>query len=185
MSNDEGRKKLNDEKVKNIYDEINGKDMIKGNELDRELLNDIIIKMCEICDYYWDNVISKYIKLKEISEAGEKRNRQMYERSILCYKIINNESFPEPATKDTVLSIVASVYAFMSMIEKSYGRDAEHHCENIFTDSNFYNTIGLCSNFKWNNKRITDKKKIAYYKCLGIKDGQPFSSKYWFLINLI
>ena len=171
-----------EDELNKIYTDINEKDLIYC-KIDRDLLNDIILKMSQICDYYWDNVSVKYFELVNASEDGIKRNRRMFENNLLCYRILNNKTCPEPSTRTTVLSILASVYAFMLQIEKAQGAAPGGLDQNIFCDSNFCNTIGICSVFEWKTKTIKDKALIEFYKCCGIDDGQPFTSKHWFFNN--
>ena len=140
-------------------------------KINRELINDILLKMCEICDYYWDNVCINYHIKCNVSDEGIKRYRQMFEKNLLCFRIRNNEKCNEPSTTNTILSILGGIYAFMLQVENN---------ENIFSDSNFCNTVGICSTFEWKNKVITSKKMIKYYQCCNIDDGQPFISKHWF-----
>ena len=92
--------KSEDEQNK-IYTDINEKDLIYC-KIDRDLLNDIILKMSQICDYYWDNVSVKYFELVNASEDGIKRNRRIFENNLLCYRILNNKTCPEPSTRTTV-----------------------------------------------------------------------------------
>ena len=159
-----------DNQLNKMYANINENDLIYS-KIDRDLLNDIILKMIEICDYYWDNVSVRHFELVNATEGGIKRNRLMFENNLLCYQILNNKTCSEPSTKNTVLSILAAVYAFMLQIEND---------QKVFWDSNFCNTVGLCSVFEWKNKVIKDKRMIEFYKCCGIDDGQPFTSKHWF-----
>ena len=96
---------------------------------------------------------------------------RIYENNLLCYRIKNSATNKEPSTRNTVLSLLSGVWAFM---------DCLHSCpDRLFTDSIFMNTIGLCSVFEFINKKV-DAKLERYYKLLNVPDGQPYTSKHYF-----
>ena len=152
----------NDKQINKMYDEINKKDLIYDT-IDRSLLCDILDKMIEIADFHYENNYTDIMK--------NSKTRNIYENNLLCYRIRNNKIMNEPSSRDTVLSILSAVHKFVDCYE--------NEPDKLFSDSIFSNTVGLCSNFKWKNKLVSQKME-NYYKCLGIPDGQPFTSKYYF-----
>lgn len=151
-----------DEQLNKMYDEINKNDLIYDT-IDRSLLCDILDKMIEIADFYWGNYYPDIMK--------NSRSRNTYENNLLCYRIRNNKKNNEPTSRNTVLSILSVVHAFVDCYENTPDK--------LFSDSIFSNTVGLCAVFTWKNELVSQKME-NYYKCLGIPDGQPFTPKYYF-----
>lgn len=151
-----------DDQLNKIYELINQNDLIY-DAIDRETMRDIINKMIEICDYY-------YIHYSGLTLENN-NHRQKFENNILCYRIRNNKKCDEPATRDTILSLLGVVWAFIYYYHES--------SDKIFNDNIFMNTVGLCAVFKFKNKKV-NKRDEFYYKCLNIPDGQPFTPKHYF-----
>ena len=148
-----------DEQIEKMYDRIN-KDDLQHDTIDRDLMIDILDKMVLIADWYFDTYCTDFNKA-----------RRIYENNLLCYRIKNSATNKEPSTRNTVLSLLSGVWAFM---------DCLHSCpDRLFTDSIFMNTIGLCSVFQFVNKKV-DAKYEYYYKLLNVPDGQPYTSKHYF-----
>ena len=161
-----------------MYNEINKNDL-PHDKIDRGLMIEILDKMIQIADWYFDNYCS------DINKA-----RQIYENNLLCYRIKTSKTINEPTSRNTVneptsrntvLSLLGGVWTFV---------DCLHSCpERLFTDgqrpapqmwdSMFMNTIGLCSVFEFINKKV-DANLEHYYKLLGVSDGQPYTSKHYF-----
>ena len=90
----------------------------------------------------------------------------------MCYRIKNSVINKEAATRDTVLSLLSAVWAFVYYC---------HECpEKVFTDSIFMNTIALSAVFNFSKNQKVNKRDELYYKCCNILDGQPFKSKDYF-----
>ena len=152
-------KKSNQKQLERMYNEINKNDL-PHDTINRGLMIEILDKMIQIADWYFDNYCS------DINKA-----RQIFENNLLCYRIINSKTINEPTSRNTVLSLLGGVWTFV---------DCLHSCpERLFTDSMFMNTIGLCSVFEFINKKV-DANLERYYKLLGVSDGQPYTSKHYF-----
>ena len=152
-------KKSNQKQLERMYNEISKNDL-PHDKIDRGLMIEILDKMIQIADWYFDNYCS------DINKA-----RQIYENNLLCYRIKNSKTINEPTSRNTVLSLLGGVWTFV---------DCLHSCpERLFTDSMFMNTIGLCSVFQFINKKV-DSNLESYYKLLHISDGQPYTSKHYF-----
>ena len=156
-----------EKKLEEMYNNINKEDL-PHDTIDRGLMIDVMNKVLILADWYFDTYCSDFNKA-----------RQIYENNLLCYRIKNSKINDEPASRNTVLSILSGVWAFM---------DCLHTCpERLFSDSMFMNTIGLCSVFtiglcsvfKFINKKV-DAKLERYYKLLGVSDGQPYTPKHYF-----
>lgn len=145
-----------------MYELINKNDLIY-DVIDRETMRNIIDKMIEICDCYYVHCSS--LNLENI------KNQNEFENNILCYRIKNNKTIDEPATRDTVLSLLSAVWAFVYYYHESPDK--------LFNDNIFMNTVGLSACFKWKNKKV-NKRDEFYYKSLNIPDGQPFIPKHYF-----
>ena len=145
--------------LEEMYNKINKEDL-PHDTIDRGLMIDVMNKVLILADWYFDTYCSDFNKA-----------RQIYENNLLCYQIKNSKINDEPASRNTVLSILSGVWAFM---------DCLHTCpERLFSDSMFMNTIGLCSVFEFINKKV-DAKLERYYKLLGVSDGQPYTPKHYF-----
>ena len=148
-----------EKKLEEMYNNINKEDL-PHDTIDRGLMIDVMNKVLILADWYFDTYCSDFNKA-----------RQIYENNLLCYRIKNSKINDEPASRNTVLSILSGVWAFM---------DCLHTCpERLFSDSMFMNTIGLCSVFEFINKKV-DAKLERYYKLLHISDGQPYTPKHYF-----
>ena len=139
---------------------LNNKYDLIHDTINRDLMIDIIYKMVDVCNVYFKN---------RCSQSG--KSREIFENNILCYRIMNNPIDKEPSTRDTVLSLLSVVWAFIHYLHESP--------EKVFNDSIFMNTLGLSAIFKFKNKTVR-KKDEWIYKCLNIPDGQPFTSKHYF-----
>ena len=142
-----------------MYADINKYDLIHDT-INRDLMIDIIDKMVDVCNVYFKN---------RCSQSG--KSREIFENNVLCFRIMNNPIDKEPSTRDTVLSLLSAVWAFIHYLHESP--------EKVFNDSVFMNTLGLSAIFKFKNKTVR-KKDEWIYKCLNIPDGQPFTSKHYF-----
>ena len=132
-----------EKKLEEMYNNINKEDL-PHDTIDRGLMIDVMNKVLILADWYFDTYCSDFNKA-----------RQIYENNLLCYRIKNSKINDEPASRNTVLSILSGVWAFM---------DCLHTCpERLFSDSMFMNTIGLCSVFEFINKKV-DAKLERYYK---------------------
>ena len=152
-------KKSNQKQLERMYNEINKNDL-PHDTINRGLMIEILDKMIQIADWYFDNYCS------DINKA-----RQIFENNLLCYRIKSSKTINEPTSRNTVLSLLGGVWTFV---------DCLHSCpERLFTDSMFMNTIGLCSVFQFINKKV-DANLERYYKLLGVSDGQPYTSKHYF-----
>ena len=142
-----------------MYADINKYDLIHDT-INRDLMIDILEQMVDICNLYFKH---------RCSQSG--KSREIFENNILCYRILNNPIDKEPSTRDTVLSLLSAVWAFIYYLHESP--------EKVFNDSVFMNTLGLSAIFKFKNRTVR-KKDEWIYKCLNIPDGQPFTSKHYF-----
>ena len=150
-----------DDQIEKMYELINENDLIHDT-VDRELMNTILDKMIEICDWYFE---------KRCPNQNGKA-RSILENNVLCYRIKNSVINKEAATRDTVLSLLSAVWAFVYYC---------HECpEKVFTDSIFMNTIALSAVFNMSKNQTVNKRDELYYKCCNIPDGQPFKSKHYF-----
>ena len=143
-----------------MYADINKYDLIYDT-VDRDLMIDIIDKMIEICNWYFE---------KRCPNQNGKA-RSILENNVLCFRIMNNPIDKEPSNRDTVLSLLSAVWAFIHYLHESP--------EKVFNDSIFMNTLGLSAVFKFKNKTVKKRDEL-YYKCCNIPDGQPFKSKHYF-----
>lgn len=85
--------------------------------INRELINDIVHRIDEITDMYYDRVFP------DMNDKYKKHN----ENALLTKRILGNDKMPEASTFDTVLNFVCAVFHFM------YAYDNEphklfHHC---------------------------------------------------------
>ena len=142
-----------------MYADINKYDLIHDT-INRDLMLDIIDKMIDICNLYFKNRCPQSDK-----------SRAIFENNVLCFRIMNNPIDKEPSTRDTVLSLLSAVWAFIHHLHESP--------EKVFNDSVFMNTLGLSAIFKFKNKTVK-KRDEWIYKCLNIHDGQPFTAKHYF-----
>ena len=143
-----------------MYADINKYDLIHDT-VDRDLMIDIIDKMIEICNWYFEKRCP--------SQSGKARS--ILENNVLCFRIMNNPTDKEPSNRDTVLSLLSAVWTFIHYLHESP--------EKVFNDSIFMNTLGLSAVFKFKNKTVKKRDEL-YYKCCNIPDGQPFKSKHYF-----
>ena len=84
-----------------MYNEINKNDL-PHDTIDRGLMIEILDKMIQIADWYFDNYCS------DINKA-----RQIYENNLLCYRIKNSKTINEPTSRNTVLSLLGGVWTFV------------------------------------------------------------------------
>lgn len=146
-------------KLEEMYAKINKEDL-PFDTISRETMLKVMDKILMLADWYFNTFCTNFNKA-----------RQIYENNLLCYRIKNSKTNDEPASRNTVLSLLSGVYAFMNCL---------HDCpERLFSDSMFMHTIGLCSVFDFKNKKV-DAKLERYYKLLGVSDGQPYTPKHYF-----
>ena len=103
----------NDEQMNKLYEKINE----HYKTINRELINNIVNRIDEITDMYYDRVFP------DMNDKYKKQN----ERALLTKRILRNDKMPEASTFDTVLNFVCAVYHFL------YAYDNEphklfHHC---------------------------------------------------------
>lgn len=162
-------KKSNQKQLERMYNEINKNDL-PHDTINRGLIIKVLDKMVLIADWYFDTYCSDFNKA-----------RQIYENNLLCYRIKNSKTINEPTSRNTVLSLLGGVWAFVDCLHKcpdSLFTDGQRPAPQMW-DSTFMNTIGLCSVFQFINKKV-DAKLERYYKLLGVSDGQPYTSKHYF-----
>ena len=128
-----------DDQIEKMYELINENDLIHDT-VDRELMNTILDKMIEICNWYFE---------KRCPNQNGKA-RSILENNVLCYRIKNSVINKEAATRDTVLSLLSAVWAFVYYC---------HECpEKVFTDSIFMNTIALSAVFNFSKNQTVKKR---------------------------
>ena len=150
-----------DAQIEKMYERINENNLIHDT-VDRELMNTILDKMIEICNWYFEK--------RCINQNGKARS--ILENNVLCYRIKNSVINKEAAIRDTVLSLLSAVWAFVYYC---------HECpEKVFTDSIFMNTIALSAVSNFSKNQTVNKRDELYYKRCNIPDGQPFKSKHYF-----
>lgn len=103
----------NDEQMKKLYEKINK----HYKTINRELIKNIVNRIDEITDMYYDRVFP------DMNDRYKIQN----ERALLTKRILRNDKMPEASTFDTVLNFVCAVYHFL------YAYDNEphklfHHC---------------------------------------------------------
>ncbi len=103
----------NDEQMNKLYERINE----HYKTINRELINNIVNRIDEITDMYYDRVFP------DMNDKYKKQN----ERALLTKRILRNDKMPEASTFDTVLNFVCAVFHFI------YAYDNEphklfHHC---------------------------------------------------------
>lgn len=103
----------NEKQMDKLYERINE----HYKTINRELINDIVHRIDEITDIYYDRVFP------DMCDKYKKHN----ENALLTKRILNNDKMPEASTFDTVLNFVCAVFHFM------YAYDNEphklfHHC---------------------------------------------------------
>ena len=103
----------NDEQMNKLYEKINK----HYKTINRELIKNIVNRIDEITDMYYDRVFP------DMNDKYKKQN----ERALLTKRILRNDKMPEASTFDTVLNFVCAVYHFL------YAYDNEphklfHHC---------------------------------------------------------
>lgn len=146
-------------KLEEMYAKINNEDL-PFDTVSRETMLKVMDKILMLADWYFYTFCSDF-----------NRARQIYEHNLLCYRIKNSKTNDEPASRNTVLSVLSGVWAFMNCL---------HDCPaRLFSDSMFMHTIGMCSVFDFMNKKV-DEKLECYYKLLGVSDGQPYTPKHYF-----
>lgn len=114
-------------KLQEMYAKINKEDL-PFDTISREMMLKVMDKILMLADWYFDTFCTDFNKA-----------RQIYEHNLLCYRIKNSKINAEPASRNTILSLLSGVHAFMNCL---------HECpERLFSDAMFMNTIGLCSVF--------------------------------------
>ena len=90
---------------------------------------EILDKMIQIADWYFDNYCSDINKARQIFEnnllcyrmyfdnycSDINKARQIYENNLLCYRIKNSNTINEPTSRNTVLSLLGGVWTFFEL----------------------------------------------------------------------
>ena len=106
----------NEEQMEKLYKKINE----HYKTINRDLVNDIVNRIDEITDMYFDYCFP------DMNDKEKKQN----ENALLTKRILRNEKLPEPSTFDTILNFICAVFHFIHAYDNEPHK-LFHHC-NIY-----------------------------------------------------
>lgn len=117
-----------EQQIEEMYSEINK----YYPKINREMVDDIIMRFDEIADLYYDNFILNDKELNNINNT------------LLTKRILNNEKFNTASTINTIMSFITAMFKFV------YWYETEP--ENLFKHANIWDYL-LCAAHEFDFKK--------------------------------